>query len=189
MKKYSSILIILFSACQISAQADDFDRKTLSYIRDEFYLAVEDENSAESLLKFLKGNFNYPGETTPAKILAYTGAVEAVMAKHVFNPYSKFKYVINGLKKLNNAVEQSPDLLEVRFLRFAVLHNIPGVFGVTDERKSDMEAVYESLLKKNYSDIDYDLQKGIAGFLINSGRLTPDQQDNLLLLFPENRNQ
>lgn len=181
--------IALFAVIPLYAQVQTYDINpvTLSYIRNEFYLSIENEDKAEDLIKFLKDSFYVAGKKVPARATAYAGAVEAVMAKHVFNPYSKYKYVTRGLKKLNKAVEEAPGMLEVRFLRFAVLHNIPAIFGIGEKRKSDLDAVYELLLEKNYTEVNYDLQKGIAEFLIHSERISPDQQDNLLHLFSEIR--
>lgn len=185
MKRYSFILYVLIVMLLVSlanAQADHVDSNVMNYIRNEFYLAVEDENTAENLLEYLN---NLPASDSRIRILAYTGALEAVMAKHVFNPYSKFKYVTRGLKKLDRAVISQPDALEIRFLRFAVLHNIPAIFGIGDERKADLNVVYTSLLSKDYSDLDYNLQKGIAEFLIKSDRLSSEQIVSLQNIFQE----
>lgn len=176
--------VVLFFIIPLSAQVNEINSGTLTYIRNEFYLSIDDKDKAENLLKFLKDSFYTPGTIVPARAAAYAGAVEAIMAKHVFNPYRKYKYIKGGLNKLNKAVEDAPSILEVRFLRFAVLHNIPAIFGIGDERIADLNTVYELLLQKDYRDVDYNLQKGIAEFLLDSERISPDQEDNLLHLFP-----
>ncbi len=158
------------------------DKAKLNFIRNKFYEAVESKQSTNELINYIKENFTDDEGKYPANILAYTGALETLKAKHAFDPYSKFKFVISGVKKLNKAVEILPDDLETRFLRFAVLHNIPGVFGVSDERNEDKNIIYELLLEKDYSNVSADLQKGIIEFMIESERLHSDQNDQLINL-------
>lgn len=159
--------------------------ETLEKIRNDFYLAVEDGDAADRLNDFIIGQFGEDAKGYPASILAYAGALEAVMAKHTYNPYSKVKYVIKGLDKLNEACRKDGSSLEVRFLRFSVLHNLPGFFGYRQELKEDLRIVYEQLKRQDYSYIDYELQKGIAEFLIDSQRLSKSQAAVLAKLFPD----
>ncbi|MGE5402965.1 MAG: hypothetical protein ACM3S2_21405 [Ignavibacteriales bacterium] len=161
------------------------DQKTLTRIRGDFYLAVENEDALDTLLGLIEMKYDTDADDCPAVILAYFGALEALKAKYTFNPYSKFRNVISGIRKLNTAVSRSYDRLEIRFLRFAVLHNIPGIFGVADERNDDLKVTYEQLLKKDYSSVSRDLQKGIAEFLLRSDRLEQYQTERLKSLFPD----
>lgn len=179
------ILLPLISLNSLAAGSVKPDGKHIEYVRNEFYLALEDKDAANRLIKFIRTEYGDDQNLYTPRILAYLGAVEAVMAGHAFNPYNKFRHVIKGLKKLGRAVELSPDNLEVRFLRFAVLHNIPALFGVGDERKSDLESVVASLKKRDYSSVDAELQKGIIEFMLESGRLSGQQQKELQQLLPE----
>ena len=161
------------------------DTSKINKIRNEFYLAVEDDDVLDELVGYIEGIYQKDSENYPAVILAYYGALETLRAKHSYNPYNKAKYVISGLKKLNSAVEKSPGTLEVRFLRFAVLHNIPGIFGIKDERTDDLNAAYQQLLKKDYTTISIKLQKGIVEFLLKSERLDAEQINNLKKIYPD----
>jgi hypothetical protein len=161
------------------------DTNTLNYIQLEFYNATEDKEAAENLIDYFKNKFGTETDYYSPTLLAYYGALEAVQAKYTFNPISKFSYVTSGLKKLDKSVELRPDELEIRFLRFAVLHNIPGIFGISKDRQADLDKVYDLLLEENYSKISKELQHGIAEFLINSERLSVKQTASLLMLFPD----
>lgn len=161
------------------------DAKHIEYVRNEFYHALNDENAADRLIKFISAEYGSDQNLYTPRILAYLGATEAVMANFASNPYNKLRYVIKGLKKLRQAVEHSPEDLEVRFLRFAVLHNIPALFGVGDERESDMQSVVAALRKRDYSTVGASLQKGIIEFMLESGRLDAQQQNELQRLLPE----
>ncbi|MDP4175055.1 MAG: hypothetical protein Q8933_13855 [Bacteroidota bacterium] len=184
--KFIYIIAVLFCFLQITyGGQDEPDQKTLTRIRSDFYLAVENEDSLDSLAGLIEMKYDTDADDCPAVILAYYGALETLRAKYTFNPYSKFKNVISGIKKLNAAVSRSYDRLEIRFLRFAVLHNIPGIFGVAKERNDDLKVTFEQLLKKNYSSVSRDLQKGIAEFLMRSDRLEQYQTESLRSIFPD----
>ncbi|MDP4196275.1 MAG: hypothetical protein Q8940_14560 [Bacteroidota bacterium] len=184
--KFIYIIAVLFCFLQITyGGQDEPDQKTLTRIRSDFYLAVENEDSLDSLAGLIEMKYDTDADDCPAVILAYYGALETLRAKYTFNPYSKFKNVISGIKKLNAAVSRSYDRLEIRFLRFAVLHNIPGIFGVAKERNDDLKVTFEQLLKKNYSSVSRDLQKGIAEFLMRSDRLEQYQTESLKSIFPD----
>lgn len=186
--KIISFIILLPILVLPARTADDVkpDQKHIEYVRSEFYLALNDEDAANRLVNFIRSEYGSDENLYTPRIQAYLGAVEAVMAGFAFNPYNKFRYVIKGLKKLGHAVERSPEDLEVRFLRFAVLHNIPSLFGVGDERQSDMEIVVAALRKRDYSKVNAGLQKGIIEFMLESGRLSLQQQMELQMLLPEN---
>lgn len=178
-------LTIFFSAEAGKSIQPEPENEMLGRIRNEFYQAVENEDALNSLTHFIEGTFSTDPAKYPAVILAYYGALESVRAKHTYNPYSKFKHVTAGLKKLDKAVDMMPDKLEIRFLRFAVLHNIPGIFGVADERNADLKVSYEQLLRQDYSSLGRKLQKGIAEFLMRSGRLEPAETEKLKKIFPD----
>ncbi|MGE5499052.1 MAG: hypothetical protein ACM3Q2_13305 [Syntrophothermus sp.] len=181
-----ALLITALTAAseRITAQAEP-GSEMLDRIRNEFYLAIEDEDALNGLIRFIESSFSEDPAKYPAVILAYSGVLETLKAKHTYNPYSKFKYVTAGLKKLNKAVSMSSDMLEVRFLRFAVLHNIPGIFGVADDRRADLKESYKLLLRQDYSSISRNLQRGIAEFLLKSGRLDQAQTEILKREFPD----
>lgn len=190
MRQYYINLLsfILFPLLSLSAGTSDNEKpdgKHIEYVRNEFYVSLDDEDAADRLIKFIHNEYGSDQNLYTPRILAYLGAVEAVMAKYTFNPFKKLRYVIKGLEKLGQAVEHSPEDLEVRFLRFAVLHNIPALFGVGDERESDMESVVAALRKSDYSTVNASLQKGIIEFMLESGRLNVQQQNELQMLLPE----
>lgn len=148
-------------------------------IRTTFYRAVEDADTAEKLYASLtRGKYKRDVEHDPV-MMAYLGASETLLGKHYFNPYSKYKHLKSGLEIIASAIQQNPDNLEIRFLRFSILHHIPSFLGYGEERNEDMRVIYRELLKKDYSSLPFDIQKGIAEFLIESGRITTEQARRL----------
>ena len=79
---------------------------------------------------------------------------------------------------LNKAVNLDSTSIEIRFLRFAVLHNIPSILGYSKEAKEDAERLYSIIINpKNYGD-NFLIEK-VADYLIKSERLNEKQNQVL----------
>ncbi len=109
--------------------------ETLNQIRKLFYEAVESEEKLEELENFFNKNFTDKAFIYHPILLAYTGAIDALKAKHAFNPFTKFSRVLSSLNTLERAVNREPNNLEIRFIRFSILHNLPGFLGYGKERR------------------------------------------------------
>jgi len=108
-------------------------------------------------------------------VVAYLGGTETLLAKHAINPFTKLDLLNSGLDKLAYALKKQPRSLEIRFMRFSILHFIPAILGHAKERDEDLAIVYELLLKKDYSELDKKTQTGLVKFLLESERLDKNQ--------------
>jgi hypothetical protein len=151
------------------------DTVTISYIRKTFYSSVEDEKQTEKLIDYLRSLSNNKIELLSPLLLGYYGAAETLIGKHAFNPYTKLSKLNSGLEYIARAIKLNPNDLEIRFLRFSILHYIPGFLGYSSERDEDMKLIISLLLKKNYSELNYSIQRGIVEFMIESDRLNSRQ--------------
>jgi len=137
----------------------------LKQLRLEFYAAVKDETAAESLYTRLKK------EKSPDPLLqAYFGSVEALRAKHSFNPYNKIAYLKRGSQTLGKAVTRSPDNLEIRFLRFSLEHYVPAFLGYSKNLAADREKIVDLIRKQQTGGLTNGLLQNIAAFMKESGR-------------------
>lgn len=148
-------------------------------VRITFYKAIEDVGTAERFYASLASGKYSREAQYDAVLKAYLGAAETLLGKHYINPYSKYKHLKSGLEIIATAIKKDPSNLEIRFLRFSILHHLPGFLGYGPERDEDMKVIYRELLKKDYSALPYDIQKGIAEFLIQSGRISDEQVKRL----------
>jgi hypothetical protein len=187
MIKNLVIGLILLSGTTAARQFDK--AKDFAALVDEmricFFLGVDDEKELDKLENLINKNFGKEENKYPPKILAYSGGLDALRAKHTYNPFSRLSHTLSGLKKLDKAVGANPNNLEIRFLRFAVLDNVPGVFGISDERQKDLDQVCSLLLKKDYSELNKGVQQVIAEYMLESKRLNDKQRKSLRGLFPE----
>jgi hypothetical protein len=182
MKLISLKNIILFSFIFLSkVYASDIipDTATINFIRSEFYASIEDEEKTYELEHFIINKYSDDYSKYNPIILAYYGGVQALKAKHAFNPVSKLSHLISGLNRLKEAIGKSPDNLEIRFMRFSILDNVPAILGYGDERMDDRNKICILLLKKDYSSLTFEIQKGIIEYMLASDRLSTSQSVKL----------
>lgn len=186
----SLIILLFFGNIVITAggkttKSDkSIDDTKISFIRETFYSAIEDEAMTEKLFNYLTGLSSNKFEDFPPILLGYYGATETLIAKHAFNPFKKLSKLNDGLEKIAKAIKQNPDNLEIRFLRFSILHYIPGFLGFSKEREEDLKSIYNLLLMKDYTQLEFSIQKGIIEFMLESKRLNQAQTRNLEKLLP-----
>lgn len=155
------------------------DTATINFIRNHFYLSIEDENETERLIEYIHKKFRRDITKYEPIILAYYGALEALKGKHAFNPFTKLSHLNSAMEKIGESIKKEPYNLEIRFLRFSILHHLPSILGYSKERKEDAIIIYDLLLLKDYSMLEKGIQKGIVEFMIESERLSKKQVNEL----------
>ena len=120
--------------------------------------SVEHRESAEQLIRLLSAKPKTPLMT------GYLGAVNMVMAKHVFNPVSKLKYFRAGKGYLENGIRKSPADAELRFLRHAIQVSAPSFLGYNADKQADRSFLMSSLRSGKIK--DKQLQTSIVKFLM-----------------------
>ncbi len=174
------VFFILFASSNLAAE---ISRDNLKSIRTMFYSSVEDEKYLSKLEDYLAQNFP-ANAVRPAIIRAYFAAIEAVKGKHAFWPFKKLSYLNKSMDSLEAVIKTEPSNLEVRFLRFSILHHLPGILGYSAETQGDAFAILTLLKRRDYSGLDQSIVTGIAEFLYRSGRISEENKKELVFLFP-----
>lgn len=143
-------------------------------IRKLLITALESKKTTDSLYKSLTAIKN-----RPALIDGYIGTLEALKAKHAWNPYYKIKYLNDCEKTFTGAVTADPHNIEIRFMRFSIEHNVPKFLGYTKNLTDDREEMVKQIDAKNYSSADKALLKTIIKFILDSKRCTAEEQKGL----------
>lgn len=154
--------------------------KLIEELRFTYYKAVEEEDNLPEYEKYLSKNYETIEEANKALAIAYSAGIDIIKSKHAFWPLTKLNYLKKSLESLEKALKIEPNNLEVRFMRFSMLHYVPGFLGYSAERKEDANVILKELLKKNYNLVDKSIQKGIYQFILDSERLT--EKDSELLI-------
>lgn len=157
--------------------------KELEELRLLFYSSVENNDNMNQFRNKLSNMFGEYDKKMSAIGTAYWGVYKTLLAKHSYNPYTKLKELKKGLEIMEEAINKDANNLEIRFLRFSVLHHIPDFLGYNDEKKADASVITELLKNKDYSKLDFKFQKGIAEFMIKSKRIDKLNIENLTNIY------
>ncbi len=101
-------------------------------------------------------------------IKAYEGVAEALLAKIVWNPFTKINYLRTSRDKLREAIVNSPSNIEIRFLRFSTQYYLPSILGFSDNLQEDKEAIMNNLEFLNHNELEDELLQFIIQFMDES---------------------
>ncbi|RZL39065.1 MAG: hypothetical protein EOO96_01545 [Pedobacter sp.] len=168
MIKLRVLFLLIFATVQISNA--QLSPKEVSVLKTDLIKAVENAKLTDSLL----GKLNkLPNKT--ALITGYCGTLEALKAKHSWNPYNKIKYVKVSLKTMQKAIDMDKENLEIRFMRFSIEHFTPGFLGFSEHLNVDRKEIIKHYQNRNFGVADEELVKNVAKFMIESKRCTESE--------------
>jgi hypothetical protein len=156
MKQVWLIFLLLFGASEVGAN-ESIDIKKL---RQQYYAAVQSADATEKLYKELKRN----AKPSPL-IVAYTGSLEALRAKHALNPYNKLQYLKEADNTMKRAVKADPDNIEIRFLRFSYQYYVPEFLGYSENKEEDVKSIVALIKAGNFAQADKSLVQNVVRFL------------------------
>lgn len=144
--------------------------KELSILKNELVKAVDNAQLTDSLFVNLNKLSNKTALTT-----ACIGTLEALKAKHAWNPYNKIKYVKVSVKTMQKAVNMDKENMEIRFMRFSIEHFTPAFLGFSKNLNVDRKEIVKHYQHENFGVADRALIKNVAKFMIESKRCSPEE--------------
>ncbi|MFF5383847.1 hypothetical protein [Pedobacter suwonensis] len=129
--------------------------------------AVENAKLTDSLFDRLN---KLPNKT--ALVTGYLGTLEALKAKHSWNPYNKIKYVGRSLKTMQKAIDMDGENMEIRFMRFSIEFYTPSFLGFSKDLAVDKKEIVKHYQNGNFGLADAELVKNVAKFMIDSKKCT-----------------
>ncbi len=171
IKKYLLFLILILTT--IIGLAEN-PQPNIPELRKQLIRAINRKQTTDSLYQSL-------GLIQPRSglITGYMGALEALKAKHTWNPYYKIKYLNNAEDSFKQAVAQDPHNIEIRFMRFSVEHNVPGFLGYNKNITTDKQEMIRQLELKNYGTADKELIISVIKFMLDSKQCNIDENTTL----------
>jgi hypothetical protein len=106
-------LLLIFIFLSVHSYAESIISDEFRNIKVAVHRAIESPAVTDSLYLALKS-----GSQESPLIVAYIGTLEALKAKHSWNPYNKIRYVSLSQKTMKKAVERDPNNLAIRVWRF-----------------------------------------------------------------------
>lgn len=149
--------ILIFCIIMIQSTTAFAANHELENIRIMFHKAESSQKVCLDLIDNLKP-YN---EDNNVLLMGYKACATMLMAKHVFNPFSKLSYFKKGREMLERAIQFDHDNIELRFLRYTIQTNIPSFLNYNQFKDIDRLFLVNSLNKLN----DQKLKKIIAAYL------------------------
>jgi hypothetical protein len=165
MKKVLLVGLLFF------AKATFAKTPSIGEVRSLYEKAVKDESACNKLIEMLSP---YNENNNPL-YAGYKASAIMMMAKHVFNPFSKMSYFKKGKRILENAIKADEKNIELRFLRFNAQTHIPSFLGYNEAIKKDKE-----FLESSFSKItDAKLKEFMLPYLKDSNFMIADTNELL----------
>ncbi|WP_207435019.1 hypothetical protein [Sabulibacter ruber] len=142
-----------------------------------YQTAAKDEAIAK---KFISLMDKYQGND-PLK-LGYKAVSHAIMAKHVWSPINKIKYLRQSAAVFEQAVALDKQDPEVRFLRFSIENYIPRYLNMSPNLEEDKKVFMAAILKHPRSGISSETVKIMRDFLLRKDLLTEQEQKQVAKL-------
>jgi hypothetical protein len=128
-----------------------------SEVRSAFRKAATEEKSCSGFLKMLEG---YNEKNSPL-LAGYKACATMMMAKYVFNPFTKLSHFSKGRSLLEKCIAADKQNIELRFLRYTVQTKAPFFLQYRSSLKED-----EAMITKSVSNLkDTELKKIIVDLL------------------------
>ena len=114
----------------------------------DYSIYLEKANgSADFCEEFLEIMTEQKDESSTA--MGYYALATMLQAKRYPNPFTKLSYFNKGKKILEETIENNPDNVELRFLRFAVQTEVPGILLYFNEIEEDQGYLDTHLKQSN----------------------------------------
>lgn len=114
---------------------------SLSQIRTYYQQAADNEQAAKKMLTLIE---KIPGEKKGIW-LGYLGAAKMLAAKYAFFPHTKIAMFQAAKSDLDNAIAQSPQDVELRFIRLGIQYATPTLLGYKTDMEKDKAFILQSL--------------------------------------------
>jgi len=161
MIKLRIIFFLLLAVVNIAHA--QLSNQEIAVLKTNMVKAVENAKLTDSLFTSLS---KLPNKT--ALVTGYIGTLEALKAKHSWNPYNKIKYLGRSLKTMQKAIDMDKENMEIRFMRFSIEFFTPSFLGFSKDLAQDKKEIIKHYQNGNFGLADAELVKNVAKFMIDS---------------------
>lgn len=148
----------------------------LEEVRKAFYRASFEQEACERIYNKIKDR-NYDQQPL---LLGYQGVYQAIMAKYLWNPFSKWWYFHSGVEQLETAIARDGDNIELIFLRFSVQTNCPDFLGYNSKIESDKEFIIRQMHDRRVLFHYREFMDDIVNYLMGSEHLSGEEKEFLI---------
>lgn len=153
-----TVLILLLISAHSFANSP-----SITTVRAALQSSSRDEKSCRQLIKMLH---SYNEKNNPL-LGGYKAAGTMMLAKYVFNPFSKFSNFLKGKSLLEKCIAADTQNIELRFLRYCIQRKAPAFLQYRSSLKEDQDLLLNPLIQVK----DAELKKIIGSFLNSEGSI------------------
>lgn len=120
----------------------------LQRLRSQYLLAVDSQEALRPAQELVDALARTPWATSTEGrplVVAYRGSLRALEARHGFWPTRRIRDLREGFQLLDQQVTETPDHVEVRYLRLMSAAFLPGLFGRGDGVREDLQVLARTL--------------------------------------------
>jgi hypothetical protein len=150
-------------------------------VRAEFYKAAESLDATTKAIAAMDTMFSGEISTWPGIVRAYRASLEGLIGKHDASLTVKLTRVNKAIEMFDGLVENWPDSLELRFLRYSFYSQLPGIFGVGKYIKPDLEALLAMYERGGDGTVPVKQLLDMAEWLRTEGKLSKSEQARLAM--------
>lgn len=172
-----AFMALSMRAAMVDASGTKLTPRDHEQVRMMYLKAVESAgslSSADSTVARLRSR-TQPGSRDDAILIAYSGAIRTLRAKHGRWPPARLKNLRDGLRAIDGVVRTHPDVPEIRYLRLMSCYYLPGMLGRGWSVSEDFSAL-AVLLPPWQPALSPDLYRAVATFVLREAELTGEQR-------------
>lgn len=182
--RITRMLMLFALAAPLNGQSSDaaysgIDELTLRRLRADFYGASESMEATLASIAFMDARFQGAISSWPPIARAYRASLEGLIGKHDWRLSEKFGRVNAALALYKNLAEEQPTSMEIRFMRYALYSQLPGLFGVGKQVKPDLEALFVLFERTGDERVPHGQQLDMIDWLRRDGGLSGAEQKRL----------
>ncbi|WP_148041353.1 hypothetical protein [Rufibacter immobilis] len=168
MQLLAFLLSLCFLLVPLGQKTDPYAHSALL---NYYQTAAKDEKVAEEFHGLME---KYRGKD-PLK-LGYKAVSNAIMAKHVWSPYTKLKFLRTSSEVFEQAVALDTQDPEVRFLRFTIENSIPRYLNMSGHLAEDKKVFMAAILRYPRSNMPVESIKIMRDYLLRKDLVTGEER-------------
>ena len=143
-------------------------------LRAQYLEASQDSDAGKRFHQLMSGY-----EDNNPVVLAYKAVSEAIMSKHVWNPYLKMKHLNKSTEIFEQAVKLDSQHPEIRFLRFTVEHYVPRYLNMSKNLEEDKAQIIAGLQRHPKSGLSAEMARNMRDFMLSKDHCTEQEKQKL----------
>lgn len=170
----AALLALAARAAPVADAYRGADSVLLRQVRDGFSQAPDSARATQETIAVLDAALPADVAGWPPVFGAYRAALEGLAGMHSLAPWSKYRHVKAGLARFEGLVEDYPDSIEIRMLRYATCRTLPDFFGMRSQADADLAALVELFGLGPDPMVSAAQRRGYIQWILDHGQPAPD---------------